>query len=75
VSWHFLSLCGQLFSKFNITDNERQSTHNFLRSKQNKIRSLKLVGFIVEGLMPIGSEEDPEDVDEDSPSRVCIVFR
>jgi hypothetical protein len=22
--------------------------------------------------MPIGSEEDPEDVDEDSPSRVCI---
>lgn len=43
----------------------------FLHSKQNKIRSLKLVGFIVEGLMPIGSEEDPEDVDEDSPSRVC----
>lgn len=22
--------------------------------------------------MPIGTEEDPEDVDEDSPSRVCI---
>ncbi|CEP12868.1 hypothetical protein [Parasitella parasitica] len=40
--------------------------------KQNKIRSLKLVGFIVEGLMPIGSEEDPEDVDEDSPSRLSF---
>ncbi|RCI05647.1 hypothetical protein CU098_013168, partial [Rhizopus stolonifer] len=40
--------------------------------KQNKIRSLKLVGFIVEGLMPIGSEEDPEDVDEDSPSRLAF---
>ena len=43
-------------------------------SKQNKIRSLKLVGFIVEGLMPIGSEEDPEDVDEDSPSRVSVAY-
>ncbi|KAI8882389.1 ARM repeat-containing protein [Backusella circina FSU 941] len=40
--------------------------------KQNKIRSLKLVGFIVEGLMPIGTEEDPEDVDEDSPSRLAF---
>ena len=46
------------------------SIHFIIISKQNKIRSLKLVGFIVEGLMPIGSEEDPEDVDEDSPSRV-----
>ncbi|KAI8639975.1 armadillo-type protein [Parasitella parasitica] len=40
--------------------------------KQNKIRSMKLVGFIVEGLMPIGTEEDPEDVDEDSPSRLAF---
>ncbi|KAI9246087.1 armadillo-type protein [Phascolomyces articulosus] len=39
--------------------------------KQNKIRSLKLVGFLIEGLMPIGAEEDPEDVDEDSPSRLA----
>ncbi|CAO3652130.1 unnamed protein product [Cunninghamella blakesleeana] len=39
--------------------------------KQNKIRSLKLVGFIVESLMPIGTEPDPEDVDEDSPSRLA----
>lgn len=49
---------------------EKDIWNSFLNSKQNKIRSLKLVGFIVEGLMPIGSEEDPEDVDEDSPSRV-----
>lgn len=34
-----------------------------------------MVGFIVEGLMPIGSEEDPEDVDEDSPSRVSIEIK
>jgi hypothetical protein len=43
-----------------------------LYSKQNKIRSLKLVGYIVEQLMPIGTEADPEDVDEDSPSRVSF---
>ncbi|KAI8097132.1 armadillo-type protein [Halteromyces radiatus] len=39
--------------------------------KQNKIRSLKLVGYMVEHLMPIGTEADPEDVDEDSPSRLA----
>ncbi|OBZ90920.1 putative importin subunit beta-4 [Choanephora cucurbitarum] len=39
--------------------------------KQNKIRNLKLVGPIVERLMPIGTEEDPEDVDEDSASRLA----
>lgn len=53
-----------------------ECTYFFLSySKQNKIRSLKMVGFIVEGLMPIGSEEDPEDVDEDSPSRVSIEIK
>ncbi|KAG1647193.1 hypothetical protein G6F44_000087 [Rhizopus delemar] len=40
--------------------------------KQNKIRSLKLVGPIIHGLMPIGTEEDPEDIDEDSPSRLAF---
>lgn len=43
-----------------------------LHSKQNKIRHLKLVGHIVERLMPIGTEEDPVDIDEDSPSRVSF---
>jgi hypothetical protein len=42
-------------------------------SKQNKIRHLKLVGHIVERLMPIGTEEDPEDADEDSASRVSFM--
>ncbi|CEI91730.1 hypothetical protein RMCBS344292_06011 [Rhizopus microsporus] len=40
--------------------------------KQHKIRQMKLVGHIVEKLMPIGTEEDPEDVDEDSPSRLAF---
>ncbi|KAI8997096.1 armadillo-type protein [Pilobolus umbonatus] len=39
--------------------------------KQNKIRQLKLVGHIIERLIPIGAETDPEDVDEDSPSRMA----
>lgn len=39
-------------------------------SKQSKIKSLKLVGPIIESVMPIGTEEDPEDVDDESPSRV-----
>ncbi|KAI9254656.1 armadillo-type protein [Sporodiniella umbellata] len=40
--------------------------------KQTKIKQLKLVAPIVEKLMPIGTEEDPEDVDEDSPSRLAF---
>ncbi|KAG0766238.1 hypothetical protein G6F33_004240 [Rhizopus arrhizus] len=40
--------------------------------KQTKIKQLKLVGPIVEKLMPIGTEEDPEDIDEDSPSRLAF---
>lgn len=57
-----------------VIRSEKDIWNSFLNSKQNKIRSLKLVGFIVEGLMPIGSEEDPEDVDEDSPSRVSSIY-
>ncbi|RUO95897.1 armadillo-type protein [Jimgerdemannia flammicorona] len=40
--------------------------------KQNKLRTLKLVGPIVQRVMPIGTEEDPEDVDDDSPSRLAF---
>ncbi|KAI9354912.1 armadillo-type protein [Pilaira anomala] len=58
-----------------IEDNIRVLALSFLMwaavYKQNKIRSLKLVGPIVERLMPIGTEEDPEDIDEDSASRVA----
>ncbi|KAI7861966.1 armadillo-type protein [Spinellus fusiger] len=62
-----------------LDDSLRVLALNFLMwaavYKQNKIRSLKLVGPILESLMPICSEEDPDDVDEDSPSRVsCKVL-
>lgn len=39
-------------------------------SKKSKIQSLNLAKPIMEVLLPIGSEADPEDNDEDSPSRV-----
>ncbi|KAI9485167.1 MAG: armadillo-type protein [Benjaminiella poitrasii] len=63
-------------SNRNLDDSLRVMALSFLMwaavYKQNKIRSLKLVGFIVESLMPIGTEEDPEDVDDDSPSRLAF---
>ncbi|KAI9321271.1 armadillo-type protein [Dichotomocladium elegans] len=40
--------------------------------KQSKIKSLKLVGPIIENVIPIGTEEDPEDVDDESPSRAAF---
>ncbi|KAG1056451.1 hypothetical protein G6F43_001668 [Rhizopus delemar] len=40
--------------------------------KPNKIKQLKLVGLIIEKMMPIGTEEDPADIDEESPSRLAF---
>lgn len=39
-------------------------------SKKSRVQSLQLAKPLVEGLLPIGCEEDPEDAEEDSPSRV-----
>jgi hypothetical protein len=41
-------------------------------SKKSKIQSHNLAPAILEGLMPITTEEEPEDVDDDAPSRVRI---
>jgi hypothetical protein len=41
-------------------------------SKKNKLLKLKLVNPIIEQIMPIIAEEEPEDFDEDSPARVCV---
>lgn len=43
-----------------------------VRYKKSKVQVLGLAKPIVEGLLPIGCEEDPEDVDEDSPSRLAF---
>ncbi|RSH86663.1 uncharacterized protein EHS24_004934 [Apiotrichum porosum] len=43
-----------------------------VRYKKSKVQALGLAKPIVEGLLPIGCEEDPEDADEDSPSRLAF---
>jgi hypothetical protein len=42
------------------------------RSKKSKIQSQDLTAAILEGLMPITTEPEPEDSDEDAPCRVCL---
>ncbi|ORX39229.1 armadillo-type protein [Kockovaella imperatae] len=43
-----------------------------VRYKKSKVQALGLAKPIIEGLLPIGCEDDPEDVDEDSPSRLAF---
>ncbi|TIB06359.1 hypothetical protein E3P96_00536 [Wallemia ichthyophaga] len=43
-----------------------------VKYKKSKIQSLGLAKPILERLLPIGAEEDPEDIDEDSPSRLSF---
>ncbi|KAF0447599.1 ARM repeat-containing protein [Gigaspora margarita] len=40
--------------------------------KKAKIQRLKLIGPIIQELMPIGTEDDPEDIHEESPSRMSF---
>ncbi|KAJ7588105.1 ARM repeat-containing protein [Mycena floridula] len=40
--------------------------------KKSKLNHLVLAPAILEGLMPITTEEEPEDVDDDSPSRSAL---
>jgi hypothetical protein len=41
-------------------------------SKKSKIQSHALAPAILEGLMPITTEDEPEDIDDDTPSRVSF---
>ncbi|TIB97245.1 ARM repeat-containing protein [Wallemia mellicola] len=43
-----------------------------VKYKKSKIQSLGLAKPILERLLPIGAEEDPDDIDEDSPSRLSF---
>ncbi|KAF9119021.1 hypothetical protein BGW39_000665, partial [Mortierella sp. 14UC] len=40
--------------------------------KKTKIQRLKLVSPMIQALMPIAAEEEPEDSDEDSPARLAF---
>jgi hypothetical protein len=41
-----------------------------VKYKKHRVQSMHLARPIMEGLMPIGAENEPEDNDEDSPARV-----
>ena len=43
-------------------------------SKKTKIQSHNLAAAILEGLMPITTEDEPEDVDDDAACRVCSQY-
>ncbi|KAI9598658.1 armadillo-type protein [Syncephalis fuscata] len=40
--------------------------------KKTRLQKAKLVTPMIQHLMPIATEDDPEDVDDDSPSRVAL---
>ncbi|KAG0199275.1 hypothetical protein BGX28_007434 [Mortierella sp. GBA30] len=40
--------------------------------KKTKIQRLKLVSPMIQSLMPIAAEQEPEDMDEDSPARLAF---
>ena len=51
------------------------SNYNPSHSKKSKIQSKNLAPSILEGLMPITTEGEPVDPDDDTPSRVCFLSR
>jgi hypothetical protein len=44
----------------------------FSNSKKAKIQSLNLAGPIITALLPIGAEQEPEDIEEDVPARTAF---
>ncbi len=42
-------------------------------SKKSKVQAHNLAPAILEGLMPITTEEEPEDIDDDAPCRVSLI--
>ncbi|KNZ74647.1 putative importin subunit beta-4 [Termitomyces sp. J132] len=67
---HFLLQCG---GNRNFEGELRVLALNALnwtvQYKKSKIQSNNLAPAILEGLMPIATEEEPEDLDDDAPSR------
>ena len=56
-------------SEFSWQTNAEEAA-DVIDSKKSKVQALGLAKPVIEGLLPIGCEDDPEDADEDSPSRV-----
>lgn len=45
---------------------------NGLHSKKNKVQSLNLAKPILQALLVIGAEPEPEDIEDEAPARVSI---
>ena len=66
------------FRKFQIRLKFKKNYSNVLvinpfHSKKSKIQSKNLAPSILEGLMPITTEDEPGLADDDTPSRVCFL--
>ena len=48
------------------------SIFDFLLSKKSKVQAAGLAPAILQGLMPLTTEPEPEDVDDDAPSRSAL---
>ena len=46
----------------------------YVNSKKSKVQSHALAPAILEGLMPIATEDEPQDIDDDAPSRVRLLI-
>ncbi|KAF8636402.1 hypothetical protein AX17_003584 [Amanita inopinata Kibby_2008] len=70
---HFLLQCG---GNRNFDNEMRILALNALnwtvQYKKSKIQSNNLAGAILEGLMPITTEAEPQDIDDDAPSRSAL---
>ncbi|KAJ1678795.1 hypothetical protein EV182_003339 [Spiromyces aspiralis] len=79
LSRHFSELIGfavKVGCNTEMDDNLRIMALNFLvwaaTYKRSRLLKLNLVQSLIEQLMPITTEEDPADADDESPSRVAL---
>lgn len=63
VVWRFLLYAGSLFSKLSKVN---------ISSRSSKIQRLNIVGDLIKMLMPIAAEDEPQDADEDNPTRLAL---
>ena len=57
---------------FSVFFSSNLVVNNAIHSKKSKIQSKNLAPSILEGLMPITTEDEPGDADDDTPSRVSF---
>lgn len=72
----YIEVCLAIAGKTDADEDIRNAALNSLswsiQYKKGKVQSLGLAGLIIERLLPIGCEEDHEDDDDDSPSKLAF---